>query len=116
MEGRAQAMINVSQKQLSQVEYLIQQSIQGHHVLFDHETIKVILNKNTHRADPSVGSMSTQPEPHIEQAIEELITKPTLTEKRAFLNGLSRDIFEKVVCTYFNIVENNLFESSQVKH
>lgn len=99
-------MINVSQKQLSQVEYLIQQSIQGHHVLFDHETLKSILNKNA----------NTAMKPHIEKIIEELITKPTLTEKKAFLNALSRDVFEQVVCTYFNIVENNLFESSRVKH
>lgn len=105
-------MINVSQKQLSQVEYLIQQSIQGHHVLFDHETIKEILNKSPHLSV----LLSAQPELHIEQIIEELITKPTLSEKKAFLNALSRDIFEKVVCTYFNIVENNLFESTQVKH
>lgn len=101
-------MINVSQKQLSQVEYLIQQSIQGHHVLFDHETIKEILNKSAH--------LTVALETQVENIIEELIMKPTLTEKKAFLNALSRDVFEKVVCTYFNIVENNLFESTQVKH
>ena len=112
-------MINVSQKQLSQVEYLIQQSIQGHHVLFDHDTIKSILNKNPEHSAFTLKSADFRPDFRIEQVehiIEELITKPTLTEKKAFLNALSRDVFEQVVCTYFNIVENNLFESTQVKH
>ena len=99
-------MIYVSKHQLNQVEYLIHQSIQGNHLLFDVETVRRVF-----RAD-----ISDKPEKPVEDLIEHLILEPTLEKKRAFLEGLDRSTFVRVVRTYFNIVENNLVEKGKVLH
>ncbi|MBL7715715.1 MAG: hypothetical protein JNL01_09630 [Bdellovibrionales bacterium] len=106
-------MIYVSQDQLDQVEYLITQSIQGHHALFGFEgfeDVKRILEKGAQQ--PIQESEAYEVEPHIER----LILQPSLEEKKAYLEGLDRKTYERVVLTYFNIVENNLKERSEVRH
>ncbi len=102
-------MIYVSKEQLSQVEYLIQQSIQGNHILFDAQTVHRVFSNPSHHVNLDESYS-------VEHHIERLIMQPTLEEKRAYLEGLDSETFERVVKTYFNIVENNLYENLQVKH
>lgn len=103
-------MIYVTKKQLNTVEYLIQQSIYGHHVLFDPDALRKVFSKYAPQ-DTQVESAS-DPQPHIEQ----LITLPTLLQKRAYLEKLDAPTFEAVVRGYFNIVENNLYQMGEVLH
>lgn len=101
-------MIYVSKEQLSQVEYLIAQSIQGNHILFDADTVRSVFNSDSNLAlDESYS---------VEHHIERLIVQSTLEEKRAYLDHLDSATFNKVVKTYFNIVENNLYETAEVRH
>ena len=106
-------MIYISKNQLKQVEYLIGQSIQGNHVLFNLETLRRIfwtenLLSSTHLSDDDAYS--------VEHHIERMILQPTLEQKRAYLDSLDEDTYKRVVKTYFNIVENNLFENTEVVH
>ncbi|MCC7441102.1 MAG: hypothetical protein IT285_05700 [Bdellovibrionales bacterium] len=105
-------MIYVSQDQLDQVEYLIRQSIQGNHVLFDSDTVRDVFLSL--RSDAS--GFAVQDAYGVEHHIERLISQPSLAQKRAYLERLDRDTYRKVVRTYFNIVENNLFESGEARH
>ena len=98
-------MITVSKRQLEQVQYLIEQSIQGNHVLFDVENVRRILRRNL---DSDMAG--------VESLIEKMILEPTIERKRAFLESLDRRTYERVVRTYFNIVENNLLESKGALH
>lgn len=107
-------MIYVSQEQVAQVEYLIQQSIQGNHVLFSSEDLSVIFKNGS--ASPDTTEIGEEQAYAVEHHIEKLITAPTLGEKRAYLDRLDRKTFENVVRTYFNIVENNLFEKIETRH
>ena len=112
-------MIYVSQTQLDQVEYLIGQSIQGNHILFDLETVRRVFARvqAIPRAQPRQQRSANQEECYsVEHHIERIIEMPTLAQKRAYLERLDHDTFEKVVITYFNIVENNLFEKAEVRH
>ena len=103
-------MIYVSPDQLSQVEYLIHQSIQGHHLLFEPERVREIFFRAPY-------SEFTEKDAYeMEHHIERLLLKPTLESKRAYLEQLDPRTYERVVRTYFNIVENNLFESVRVLH
>jgi len=102
-------MIYVNQKQLDQVEYLIEQSSRGHHVLFDNEVIRKAF-KRLARADTEITEINDE---SIEKHIEQLILQPTLISKRAYLENLNAETYDRVVCTYFSIVENNIFESLQ---
>ena len=101
-------MIYVNQKQLSQVEYLIEQSARGHHVLFDIDIIRDAFNAA--EADQEDNEESDEA---IEKHIETLILRPTLLAKRTYLENLDPRIFRRVVRTYFSIVENNIFETNK---
>ena len=112
MEGSPQ-VIYVSKRQLQQVEYLIAQSTLGNHVLFDIERVRQIF----WRGDPFLTELLSDEDAYsVEHHIERLILQPTLAEKRAYLEKLDPDTFELVVKTYFNIVENNLYEKHEVRH
>ncbi|MBI3555372.1 MAG: hypothetical protein HY074_03790 [Deltaproteobacteria bacterium] len=95
-------MIYVNQKQLDQVEYLIEQSCRGHHVLFDADIIRAAFGA---AEEESLETETT------EKHIENLILQPTLVSKRAYLENLTIETRDRVVRTYFSIVENNLFEA-----
>lgn len=103
-------MIYVSEDQLSQVEYLIEQSMHGNHILFDLECVREIFQITPGQ------TLSEEAAYEVEPLIEKLILQPTLQQKRAFLEALDQDTLSRVVKTYFNIVENNLYESSKTRH
>lgn len=110
--GREVTLIYVSQDQLSQVEYLIEQSIQGNHVLFDVDAVRKVFTTGEFCDTPFEEEDAYAVEPHIER----LIMEPSLEEKKAYLGQLDQRTFELVLRTYFNIVENNLFENLEVNH
>lgn len=103
---------------VGQVEYLIQQSMQGHHVLFDDELLREVLSPAW--ADELSQTLSEKEATEIEGHIETLIRQPTLAHKRAYLEALGqRDLrtYAWVVKTYFNIIESNLLERQpEVRH
>lgn len=101
-------MIYVNQKQLDQVEYLIEQSCRGHHILFDTDIIREAFSRSSFvDFDDDDEEENSAAEKHIEN----LILQPTLVSKRAYLENLSVETRDRVVRTYFSIVENNLFEA-----
>lgn len=106
-------MIYVNQKQLDQVEYIIEQSTRGHHVLFDTDVIRRVFRARAMLADETSSDDESENDEVTEKHIENLILQPTLISKRAYLENLTPDTFEKVVRTYFAIVENNIFEDMQ---
>ncbi len=103
-------MITLSEDQLDQVEYLIHQSMQGHHVLFDLDRIRRVLSETT------LHSFSEEDAYSVEHHIERTLGQPTLLEKKAYLAQLDETTLERVIRTYFNILENNLLENHGVLH
>ena len=106
------SMIHVSKHQLAQVEYLLKQSVQGNHVLFDTEELRRVFEWAAARRFTLTEAEAYEVEPHIERLLEE----PSLEGKRAYLRQLERPVFERVVMTYFSIVENNLYDTSETRH
>lgn len=103
-------MIYVNQKQLDQVEYLIEQSCRGHHVLFDADIIRAAFGAAQIEIEVEEETEELETET-TEKHIENLILQPTLVSKRAYLENLNIETRDRVVRTYFSIVENNLFEA-----
>ncbi len=103
---------------IGQVEYLIQQSMRGHHFLFDERLLREVLSPAW--AQELSQTLSEEDAMGIEEHIETLIRQPTLAHKRAYLEALSaRDLrtYAWVVKTYFNIIETNMLETQQeVRH
>jgi len=107
-------MITVTGKQVREIEYLIHQSIQGHHVLFDPQAVKRILENRPPEPEKkrSDGSRQTASEKHLEGMLE----LPTLAQKRAFLEKLSPPELEGLIRVWFNVVENSLYQASHERH
>jgi hypothetical protein len=105
-------MIYVNQKQLDQVEYLIEQSCRGHHVLFDAEIIRRVFAEHFFEEEEEEAEVEETIET-AEKHIENLILQPTIISKRAYLENLQPDVLRRVVRTYFSIVENNIFEAQK---
>jgi hypothetical protein len=99
-------VIYITEAQAAQVKYLLEQAIQGNHILFDSPTLKRILE------NPRAEGESYECEPQIEK----LMSLAGLPAKRAFLERLDPKTFEGVVRTYLNIVENTLFEAKGTIH
>lgn len=104
----------LSPEQIGQVEYLIQQSIKGHHVLFDVPTLRKILKAGNN--PEGTQTLSLEQAQAIENHIEALLRQPSLAEKRAYLESLDSFDFTWVVKTYFNIIESNVYESQETHH
>ena len=105
-------MPNISKDQLEQVEYLFNQSAQGHHVLFDNANIRRVLSHPTEEMD----FFSFENVDRIQKLLSEFIEKNTLQAKRDFLEKLDAETYDLLLRTYFNIVENSIFEQNPSKH
>ncbi len=104
-------MLVVNKEQLAQVEYLLWQSKQGNHLLFEPSLIRSVFERAGHNPEWSDG-LAYEVEHHIERMIEQ----PTLIQKRAYLERLDQTTLDRVIRTYFNIVENSIFEELEIKH
>lgn len=102
-------MITVSKDQLDTVEYLLQQSAQGNHILFDVDTVRQVFTLPVH-------AMSEKEAYEVEHHIEKIMTMGGFDKQKAYLDQLPQEQLFRVVKTYFNIVENNLFETQTVRH
>lgn len=104
-------MIHITKEQAEQVKYLLEQAMQGNHILFDPGTLRKILEKPSDES-----SLEGDERYSVEHHIEKLMSLRGLAEKRAYLERLDSQTFEGVVRTYLNIVENTLFEAKGTLH
>ena len=102
-------MIYVSEEQLQQVEYLLEQSRQGHHVLFSVNTVREAFRDET-------DSIAEEDAYEVEHHIERLIELDSIEKKQTYLKKVDSQTQHQIIRTYFNIVENNLFEEIQETH
>ena len=103
-------MIYVNQDQLDQVKYLLQQSAQGNHLLFDEQVLR--------RLAPRIGQQQERNE-QVEKAealLEQMILRPSISAKRAFLEGLDSETYDEVARVFFNIVQNTAQENQGFSH
>ena len=108
-------MIYVSEEQAAQVKYLLEQAIQGNHILFDPESIRKIFNSKQNPTF-SQSQSSTEKKKPVEHHLEKLMSLKTLPEKKLYLERLNSETYEAVVRSYLHIVENTLFEETKVTH
>ena len=103
-------MIYVNQDQLDQVKYLLEQSAKGNHLLFDERTIRRIVEKK------SAADSDNSRKERAEKLLEQMILRPTISSKRAFLETLEPETYDDVICVYLNIVQNAAQENQGFSH
>jgi hypothetical protein len=110
LQGRN--VIQISADKLQEIEYLLSQSIQGLHLLFDNVVIAKILSTPTEDMD----FFNFENIKRVQGILSDFISQKSLMEKQTFLKELSDEDYELLVRTYFNIVDNAILESTEFKH
>lgn len=89
---------------MQEIQYIIQQSMNGNHVLFDNDTIKRFCN--TEKNDEDI--FDEQKARSTEKLVELFMSTPTINGRKLFFQSLTEDEKSLLIRTYFQIVENNL--------
>jgi hypothetical protein len=105
-------LIYIDKSQLEQMEYLLAQSAQGVHLLFDPMVVRKILSRPTESMD----FFTFENLNRIQVILGDFLKKKSFIEKKVFLEGLAPDSYELLVRSYFNIVDNAVMESTKHKH
>ena len=105
--------MKIERKQLKEIEFLFNQSINGIHLLFDdNKKLAHILSTPT-KEKSFFDSKNIQ---KIQEVFTGLISKKSLKEKQSYLNNLNSENFEILVRTYFHIVDNTILTQSKTIH
>ena len=102
----------VSRERLDQIEYLLYQSTNGIHLLFEkdslRETLKIPVDAKKYFTFDNLN--------RVQDILAEMIKQPTIEDKISYLSSLEGDAYELLVRTYFNIVENTVLERNPNRH
>jgi hypothetical protein len=105
-------LVQFEKEHLYELEHLFSQSAKGIHLLFDNGTIAEILREPTDSDDFFTPANVTK----VQAVLTEFVEQKSLAQKQIFLRQLPSETFELLVRTYFNIVENSIFEATDVRH
>ncbi len=105
-------LMAISDQQLDQIEHLLQHSLNGLHILFDHKKVAEILKVPTESLDLfKDGNLSK-----IDHLFTNLVQKENLSLKHLYLESLDPESFEILLRAYFHIVDNTLRTTREWKH
>lgn len=107
-----QAKIESKEGNLEQIEYLLYQSTQGFHFMFDHAEAAKVLREAQDDADFDSFTNSER----VQEMLSKFIEKPTLDEKRLFLERLKPDDYKLLIRAYFHLVENTILANTTIRH
>lgn len=96
---------------VDQIEYLLQQSTQGLHFIFDHHDVANVLRKDEEFAPLDIKLMDK-----VQGLLTGLLGKQSITEKRSFLERLPRNDYELLVKAYFQLVDKTILANSRLRH
>jgi hypothetical protein len=102
----------ISEQQLDQIEHLLQHSMNGLHILFDHKKVAEILKTPTEDLD----LFKTPNLKKIDDLFTGLIARENLGAKQLYLESLDAESYEILLRAYFHIVDNTLRTSRTLTH
>ena len=104
--------INVAEKGLANIEKLINQSLKGHHFLFDHKKVAKIMSTPTEK----INFFNKDNMCRMQSLLSELVSKKSIYQKQSYLNSLDSGNFEILVRIYFHILESTMLASIRSTH
>ena len=104
--------LNIQETHLKNIEDILRHSMNGTHLLFNHDKVAEILSVPTE----NINFFSKKNMKKIEGLFNELVLKKSLEDKQYYLSSLATEEFEIVVRLYFNILENSLKNASTTTH
>ncbi|MES2855344.1 MAG: hypothetical protein V4692_05755 [Bdellovibrionota bacterium] len=110
-QGRKDA-IDLEASGSEQIEYLLYQSTQGIHFIFDHSEISRILKGST----LPVEGISLDKKEKVQELLASLLERPTMGEKKSYLESLSREDYELLLRAYLQLVDKTILAHSNIRH
>lgn len=95
-----------------QIEYLLFQSTQGIHFMFENQDIKKVLSKPT----KSEIFFTEKNMKKVQGLLSGFLDCKTLQAKQSYLDRLPADDFELLIRAYFHLVENTILAHSNIRH
>ena len=111
-EGEASGAGRDEENNLEQIEYLLYQSTQGIHFMFDHAEAAKVLREAGDDCDFDSFSNSEK----VQDMLSRFIQKSSLNEKRLYLETLGETEYKLLVRAYFHLVENTILAGSSLRH
>lgn len=105
-------LLYIEPKQLEQLEYLLNQSAQGVHLLFDNKSLAKIMSTPTEGID----FFTFENVSKVQSIFSKFVAKNSLMEKKIYIESLERDHFDLLVRAYFQILENAILTNKPLKH
>jgi hypothetical protein len=99
-------------KNLEQVEYLIFQSTQGVHFMFDNADIVRVLSEPTENKD----FFTEKNMKKVQGLLSRFLDCASIQAKRSFLDHLPKEDFELLVRAYFQLVDNTILAHTDIRH
>ncbi|MBN8541799.1 MAG: hypothetical protein J0L82_15520 [Deltaproteobacteria bacterium] len=103
---------NGKPKDTAQIEYLIHQSTQGVHFLFDKKDVSRVMMVPTDEKD----FFTMKNMERVQSLLSRFLGKPTLNDKERFLRSLSATERDLMIRAYFHLVENAIRSNSDLSH
>jgi hypothetical protein len=100
------------QKDTAQIEYLIHQSTQGVHFLFDKKDVSRVMMVPTDEKD----FFTMKNMERVQSLLSRFLGKPTLNDKERFLRSLTATERDLMIRAYFHLVENAIRSNSELSH
>jgi hypothetical protein len=97
---------------LEQIEYLLYQSTQGIHFMFENSEIVKVLSRPAEDQD----SLSFSNMEKVQDILTHFIEKPSMEAKRRYLESLDPKTYELLIRAYFQLVENTILANTNIRH
>ncbi len=105
-------LLYIEPKQLEQLEYLLNQSAQGLHLLFENREVARVLSTPTEKLDFFTFENITK----VQNIFSKFVQKNSLMEKRIFVESLDHPNRDLLLRAYFQILENAILSNKPLKH
>ncbi len=98
---------------MDQIEYLVHQSAQGLHFLFEKEDIVKAL-KLAENEDFNFFTLENRDK--VQNLLLDMLQKKDSTAKRSYLESLSEEERGLLIQAYFHLVDNTILSQRELKH
>jgi hypothetical protein len=98
---------------LQQIEYLLYQSTQGIHFMFENDEIARVLTQQPAEDDDFFSFSNME---KVQSLLSSFLERPTMQEKRSFLEALPAEEYELLIRAYFQLVENTILANTDIRH
>ena len=100
---------------MDELEYILAQGTFGVHLLFENDQIKKVFSKKLDDLDIPE-NYSDEKVKNVEALMEEFISVPSISARKAFFNALTESEQDMIIRSYFNIIENNILSEGRLQH